>query len=68
MNSIKVYVYDDADHGDVEVFSSLRKAKAYADKCWPGDMDESWDRQGNCWTRGEYESIRLRVVDSEQER
>lgn len=67
--SIKVYVYHDADHNDVLVFSSLKKAKKYGDEAWPNPENPEWqdhweaDGHGN-YHRGEYQSIHLREIDS----
>lgn len=39
-----VYVYEDSDHGDIEIFSTLEKALAYVKKCWPNHEPE-WKEQ-----------------------
>jgi hypothetical protein len=38
---MKLYIYHDADHGDLEVFASLDEAKAHTRKMW-GDEQE-WE-------------------------
>lgn len=45
-----VYVFNDQDHGDIEVCSTLALAKA---KGWP--EDEEWEEAtSTSWMRGEY--------------
>lgn len=58
---MKVYVYYDSDHGDLEVFDSLEKAKAYADKMWPDQKDEKWGR-GKDLYREPYQEIHIREI------
>lgn len=40
-----VYVYHDADHGDVEVFDSFEKAVAYLRQQW--GHKPQWEGQGD---------------------
>lgn len=35
----KVYIYHDADHGDIEVFDDIEKAKAYTKTQWGDEQD-----------------------------
>lgn len=56
-----VYVYYDLDHGDIEVCSSLEKAKAIGSFSW-GDEAE-WEMiDANEWELGEYCYISKREV------
>lgn len=59
-----LYVYYDADHNSLEVFVSLKKAKAYADEQWP-DCEEEWDGLAgeDHWYRDPYQHIFLRTVE-----
>lgn len=53
-----VWVYQDMDHGDIEVFSTKEAAKKHAEACWPDD-EEGWD-EGDSRERlhlGEYVTI-----------
>jgi hypothetical protein len=50
-----VYVYNDMDHYETEVFSSLTAAKAYAEERWD---DLVWEKNGSAsWSLGEYVRI-----------
>lgn len=42
MKKKQVFVYVDCDHGDIEVFDTLKKAKDHAEQNWP-DIEEGWD-------------------------
>lgn len=56
-----IYIYHDMDHGDLEVFDSLKKAKSYGEECWGNIGDEDFDKWKECsntsWSRGEYQRI-----------
>lgn len=41
MKKKTIYVYQDRDHGDIEVFDTLKKALAYFTKMW--DHDPEWE-------------------------
>lgn len=41
----QIYVYHDSDHGDVEVFDEMEKAKAYARTQWGEEQD--WEDCGD---------------------
>lgn len=60
----KVFVYHDADHGDIEVFSSLKTAKAYTEEHWSFDEtgEDDWVKEGDLYTRGEYVSISIKDI------
>lgn len=56
-----VYVYHDADHGEIEVFTTAKAAKAnlpshYDDDEWIGSNDEGW-------SYGEYITIEKRQLN-----
>ncbi len=59
---MKVFVYYDMDHGDLEVFASMKEAKAHADECWPDSVDEEWEDCGDSINRAEYQSIHTKNV------
>ena len=45
--SKEVYVYEDLDHSDVQVFSTFKKAEEYRNKSW-GDTPE-WETCEDSW-------------------
>lgn len=56
----QIFVYHDADHGDIELFDTLEAAKAHAEKNWPDAMDEGqgWEDCGRGrYSLGEYVTI-----------
>ena len=53
---MNLYVYHDSDHGDIEVFDSLAKARKHAKEQWP---DAKWDGQ---FRLGEYVEIVIRTA------
>lgn len=59
-----VYVYHDADHNQIEVFTKLISAKDCAEQNWPNeDGDMKWERSGgDKWLWGEYVSIYKKEV------
>ncbi len=59
---ITVYVYHDADHGNIEVFSTLVKAKAWAKLQW--GHKPRWERSANTWhdLESDYVTISLREI------
>ena len=61
-----VYVYQDMDHGDVEVFKTLEDAQKHAEKCWPYVEDEDWtgweESSDGQWNYGEYVSIFMKEI------
>ena len=59
---MRVFVYYDMDHGDMEVFPTLEEAKAHADECWPDSIDEEWEECGDSIHRSEYQSIHTKFV------
>lgn len=63
---MKLYIYYDADHGNLEVFKTLAKAKKHAEKEWPDsdDYKEEWDDDcgDDIITRGEYQMIFIREI------
>lgn len=59
----KVFVYYDADHGDLAVFSTMQKAKDHADKAWPGSVNEEWEDCGDMIMRHPYEHIYTCMVE-----
>jgi len=53
-----VYVYHDGDHGDIEIFDTLQKAKDYTEIHWPCDDMESQDRwEGDIDAHGEIQDL-----------
>jgi len=41
-----VWVYEDSDHGDIEVFRTFKQAKKYAEEQWPDVEWFSEDKNG----------------------
>lgn len=62
-----VWVYQDSDHGDVELFSTLEAAKKHAEANWPDVSDEydgdGWQESSRSWSFGEYVQVFERTID-----
>ncbi len=67
---MKVYVYHDSDHGDIEVFSSLKGAMDYGVECSNNHVfsanhcdDNDWEKLGTRTLKlGEYQFIYTREL------
>lgn len=62
----KVYVYVDMDHNEVAVFTTLQKAKRYAEKHWPDCKEHGipWEcGTRDRWFLGEYAQVYACTVD-----
>lgn len=59
-----VYVYEDLDHDEIEVFNDLRKAQQHAEKQWPDEEQEnSWEQcRDGVWNWFDYVFIHRKVV------
>lgn len=70
----KFYVYIDRDHDEVELFTTLKKAKAHAEKMWPACLFDAtdpnsevypvWEGGPKSWSWGEYVTIEEKKVKS----
>ena len=60
-----VYVYEDTDNNVIEVFTTLAKARAFAEECWgKEDIDSwgcTWDENDDQWEATDYAHIYKRI-------
>lgn len=65
MQAVKLWVYIDSDHDDVELFTTLRSAKQHAEQNWPKEDDDmKWEKCGkDAYSWGEYVRVVSRSVD-----
>lgn len=61
---MEVYVYQDLDHNDIEVFKSLDSAQAHAEEMWPNGKHWGieWEREEDSWSYGEYVRVIKRTI------
>ncbi len=63
---MKIYIYHDSDHGDIEIFRTLDEAQAYGEGEWEtadDDDEDVWEKFGKrSWGRGEYQHIYMREL------
>jgi hypothetical protein len=60
-----VYVYHDEDYGEIEIFSTLARAKKFADKMRPAQDGEEWEQEcSDQLRRGMYSTILTRKMDT----
>jgi hypothetical protein len=60
---VVVYIYEDLDHSEIEVFYDLPKAKAYAEEHW-GEPNEwiQWEQNKDTWFYGEYVRVLKKTI------
>lgn len=58
------FVYHDQDHNEIEIFTSLDKAKAHADEKWPDSVGKEWEEGKGRFRREPYQYIFVRKVNS----
>ena len=60
-NNKQVYVYYDAETGELEVFTTLEAAKTHADKQLDCEVEEWWEEGNNHYQRGIDQHIYVRT-------